>query len=1346
MPFRLGRERALKQIKGNIKRPGHSDGLHFEDNTRTDTPSSTLSRTDFLDEQAGDARTGVPGSINEAPQRGPPTQTPEVLVDAPWTPWKELKELAGVLALAPVTNSFRDVKEMVDLFLVCADKWGVAEEAKAEFVTLRVRLEELFKDLKGHFSEGNLEVTPSMQSLCRSIQTELGYIRKQQYRDTNERFATTDESDRFLACYHRIKGHLQRLSLNANLSMWRVAQEQAANSHSHRMSPRVERLPSSLPAWYDSAEGIELKRGGCTPGTRADVLANILDWTDWASTGGGGGGVYWLSGMAGIGKTTIAYSVCAELDTRRQLGASFFCSLVREECRNLHVIIPSIAYQLARFSGPFHSALSAILEKSPDAHTRLPHMQFDALIAQPMLEVKHTFPEVSIVVIDALDECEQKDSTAHMLDVLLSKSANLPVKFIVSSRPESQIRDQMASERTRSRLVLHDLNITEADIKKYLRKGLAPMSPSKPQIGALAERAGTLFIYATTVVRYIGHDNFSRNPSARLRKILDRPQGWIKARSELDELYTTILEAAFGDEGLEEADRVDMQQVLYTVIHVREPLTMGGLSELLQFNDTNRIRAALRPWWPVLHMVEESELVTTLHASFPGFMVDPARSRAYHCDSDAHNRALAKHCFQCIAQTQPQVNICGLETSYVLDEQVPNLEERIDCAISSGLFYACRYWADHLIAGRFSQSTIDQLHTFLSARLLLWMEVMNLKKQMKTGVQCMKLMTDLCNEYEGGAELASLVYDAKNFVEAFASSPVSQSTPHLYISSLQLCPRSSIVYQFYSNYIDNLLKPYGGVREHQGVATSDYQPWEIGSGVLSIAYSPDETRVAVGCEDGTVNVFNAQNGSILAGPLGGHTDWVRCVVFSPDGAYILSASSDYTIRMWNALDGTPVDIPFEGHTYPVKSIAFSPDSRQVVSGSWDNTVRIWNAADGTPAMEPLEGHKWGVNCVAFSPDGTYVASGANDHTVRLWDLVDNIASSKVFEDHTNAVMSITFTPDGTRLVSGSVDCTICIWDIYDGSLVTHLLQGCNHLVYSVAISPDGTYVASGAADSTIRIWDINDGQLVAGPFVGHSSGVRSVIFSPSGSQILSGSQDQSIRIWDVHHAKVPDLRGAPSQSHPTENCAPHNTRIEEIADGKPIHNMSTSGSTNSKNHTVQVWTIHPERLSALSHQNYTSALVTSFAWLLDCPHLVYRSRSNDDAIAPMSGGFTHNPGYPLSQLLQGWKCRSDGWVVNDHAQLLFWAPSPSTALRIINRALSVTPAADSKALIWFSELKLGNWWQESHVLFAVVRGKPVTRGAEAKEPRELRSGSKSATSTFLNRLAQSSFRESFVQK
>jgi hypothetical protein len=82
--------------------------------------------------------------------------------------------------------------------------------------------------------------------------------------------------------------------------------------------------------------------------------------------------------------------------------------------------------------------------------------------------------------------------------------------------------------------------------------------------------------------------------------------------------------------------------------------------------------------WSVLHVAPPSQLVTTLHASFLDYMLNSGRSKQSHCDLKKHNHILALGYFDCIKETQPQFNICGLESSYVPDEKVPDLETRVD--------------------------------------------------------------------------------------------------------------------------------------------------------------------------------------------------------------------------------------------------------------------------------------------------------------------------------------------------------------------------------------------------------------------------------------------------------------------------------------------------------------------------------------------------------------------------------------------------------------------------------------------------------------------------------------------
>ncbi|KAG8709503.1 hypothetical protein FRC11_005493 [Ceratobasidium sp. 423] len=198
------------------------------------------------------------------------------------------------------------------------------------------------------------------------------------------------------------------------------------------------------------------------------------------------GSVYWMSGVAGTGKTTIAYSLCEELNTSYRLAASFFCSRLLPECRDANRTILSIAYQLALSSPPLRFELLRVLEKDPTTPTGLPLAQFDTLLAQPLIEVKDKLPNNLIVIIDALDECDDKANACRVLDALVMRSANLPINFIVSSRPEPEIRNSIVQ--AGSRVVLYDLGgrAVQAGIKIHQQSsgGGQSQGTSKAMIGS----------------------------------------------------------------------------------------------------------------------------------------------------------------------------------------------------------------------------------------------------------------------------------------------------------------------------------------------------------------------------------------------------------------------------------------------------------------------------------------------------------------------------------------------------------------------------------------------------------------------------------------------------------------------------------------------------------------------------------------------------------------------------------------------------------------------------------------------------------------------------------------------
>ncbi|CUA70046.1 putative WD repeat-containing protein alr3466 [Nostoc sp, PCC 7120] [Rhizoctonia solani] len=1119
----------LEREEGNVERVKHTIKALFrgEGNTGTGASSNTFPVEDIFcngpsnsgPETERDTRQPITNSTTESNQPdlvNRPQSPQSTRVDATSTRRRGLKNLLKTGVLGPVTGALGPIKQVAEIFVDCVDTYKVAEKIKVEHDELVARLEGLFEDVMGYFDDGcSQSMTTSMKRLCKSIQEELESIKVTNQKSTTSRYlSANDKEDGILACLRRVEGYLERLSLNADLSMWKIVYEQANNYQSDRIFSLIDRLPSVLSATYNSAEGEVLQRGACTPSTRVREIATLLGWV----RNKGEGSVYWLNGMAGTGKTTIAYSVCAELDSAHMLGASFFCSRLREECRNVNKIIPSIAYQLARFSRPFQYALCGALEKDPDAHGKVLQMQFDALIKDPILQVQHTLPEELTVVIDALDECEDKDSTSRMLQLLLNRSMNLPIRFVLSSRPEPEIRDQM-TEQVRARLVLHELNKGEVrvDIKTYLRAALAKMEPSEEQLAGLAEKAGVLFIYAATAVRYIGYDNFQCDPEDRLRTILVGSESQEDGENEkIDRLYTTVLQAALGNQRLRKVERDNMRQVLHTVICARDPLTVSGLSELLQIHNPNRVRAALRPLWSVLHIIGDSELVTTLHASFPDFMLNPSRSKEYSCDSDSHNHTLVEHCFSRIKRAKPSFNICGLQSAYLPDRLVPDIKQRVVTTISSDLFYACRYWADHFAAGKYTATLVAQLQDFISTRLLLWMEVLNLRKQMAAGTACMKLTIDRCGQSEVKDQLMDLLHDAQRFVDTFASNPVSQSTPHIYVSMLAFWPKATPIAEHYAHFTHGPVSAEGTALDQQQLAR--LATWSFDQPVNDIATSPDGRHIALAV-DRNVLVVDASSGQVILGPLPGHSKAVRSVMFSPDQSHIISGSwsnrsMGAVIVGWDICTGDIVlgPLQLDGNTGHMDFLLFSPECNRILTGSSEG-LRMWDAENGKMlCFLKSEAH---ADYAAFSLDGTRVAAklwAPGYSTLQIWSIQngDTTLGPLSINGHGRVI----FSPDNSHIASveGPV---VCVRDAQRGDIVHQLHHAYGHDSRFIKYAPDGSHIVSFNYDQTIVVWNVHTGEIVLGPLEGHAAQLQSIAFSPDGSYFISAYYDGRVCKWNA---------------------------------------------------------------------------------------------------------------------------------------------------------------------------------------------------------------------------------------
>ncbi|CAE6497704.1 unnamed protein product [Rhizoctonia solani] len=1039
-----------------------------------------------------------------------------------------LKHSPGVLG--PLASAASVLLDYFDIIETTTRNRQDYEDLAAELATLSESLAQYFK---GRSLDA---VSKCVASVVVGIERQAIEIKEKTERMVRGRLsvANSDKED-LIRHYRRIRSLFQQLQVNLAMNEWSIMNELLVNT-------RLEGLNPENQATYDSQLSAAVNRRTCTEGTRTEVLAELERWTydPDAPT------VYWMNGMAGTGKTTIACTFSEWLERHELLAASFFCTRTSADCKDAAKIIPTIVYQLARYSASFQSELCNILSAEPTAGSKNISKQFERLLKEPLQKAKDGILDNLVVVIDALDECDNHNGVETMLDMLFQYAPQIPLKFFVTSRPEPEIYEKMSlNAQSRTVFHLHDIekSLVRADIELYLNKELAFMSPRLSDIEQLVDRSGALFLYASTLVRYIQPSRGRADPHRRLQSLLGMTAEAVKEHAQIDALYTAVLESALSEDELQTDEAEEIRLVLRTVLLAQEPIGVETIAKLADINDSRRVEYALYPLRSVLHQSETTGLVSTLHASFPEYIFNSKRSGSYFCDVVEHNQLLVQRCFLIMGE-QLRFNICELESSFVPDEQVENIQDRIKLKISPSLAYACRHWANHLNLAPKSNDILTMLSDFLSRQLLFWMEVLSLRRDLVVGIEGLfKIKQWLIRAGDVSTDLALLAEDACNFMTGFAASPVSQSTPHIYISSLPFCPHSSLVYKHYRRQMRGLLELKGSLMERRNTAA--LAVWNAGSTVYSVVYSPEGSRIAVGCGDGTVSIRNSYDGTLLVGPLRGHSDDIQSVAFSPDGKFVASGSKDKTIRVWNAYSGTLVSGPLVGHTDFVFSVSFSPDSARIASGSKDNTIRIWNAADGTLLLGPLEGHGDFVSSVVFSPNGALIASASNDLTIRFWNSSDGVSTSFPFKGHTRGVASVAFTPDGTRLLSGSYDRTIRVWNTSDGSLCTDPFWGHTKGLHTVTVSPDGTRVASASDDRTVRVWKVDDGTLVADPFIGHTKKILSIAYSPDGTRVVSGSKDGTIRVWNVRD-------GLLSPPSPPQNAISNTKSVIFSADGSHI--------------------------------------------------------------------------------------------------------------------------------------------------------------------------------------------------
>ena len=539
---------------------------------------------------------------------------------------------------------------------------------------------------------------------------------------------------------------------------------------SHRLQESLDRLETKIDldkllyakgALYNSYGHDHIT---CHPDTRVNLLHEIYDWAQHPASKS----IFWLSGWAGIGKSTISQTVAEWVAGQGgfgglDLGASFFFKRGEGDRGSASRFFPTITRELVLKIPGLDALVAKVITRDPSICDKALGEQFDKLIYQPLRQVQITAngPSTFIVVVDALDECENERDVKAIIDLWsrLAPLTTVRLKLFLTSRPELpiQLGFKTISTANYQDIVLQDAvphTMIQHDILIYLKDAFGKIRssydldqdwPGDGRLQALVDMAVPLFIVAATVYRFVGDSEW--DPRERLEKILQFP-GFGKSE-QMAQTYLPVLtqlSARLNDPDDKDKLYQEFRTIVGSLVSLAEPLSRQSLADLLNIS-SDTIKFRVRSLHSVLRIPTDLDTpIRTLHLSFGEFLLsDQLQQEPFGINGQATHNTLRSKCLKLLSGPGGlQENLCKLEYPGKPRREID--QTTINHRLSSAFQYACRYWIQHVQHGKVEIRDQDDVHVFLQKHFLHWLEAMSLMNRLAEVIEQLRVLQSLVSQ------------------------------------------------------------------------------------------------------------------------------------------------------------------------------------------------------------------------------------------------------------------------------------------------------------------------------------------------------------------------------------------------------------------------------------------------------------------------------------------------------------------------------------------------------------------------------------------------------------------------
>jgi COMPASS component SWD3 len=330
----------------------------------------------------------------------------------------------------------------------------------------------------------------------------------------------------------------------------------------------------------------------------------------------------------------------------------------------------------------------------------------------------------------------------------------------------------------------------------------------------------------------------------------------------------------------------------------------------------------------------------------------------------------------------------------------------------------------------------------------------------------------------------------------------------------------------------------------------------VGSEVFCIRFSPDGKFLAAGCGDGSIRVFQAQNGTMAfnlrANGNSNDQNAITALKFRPVTAsartknIFIAANSSGSCQQWHMTSAKLLHSYVEDGNIAY-TLDYNEEGNKFITAGKDSVVRVYDEASrsllttmsqgDTANNSDATGHTNKIfSCKAVPGDENVFLTGGWDDTVQIWDIRVGAAVRQLRGPHICGDSLDIFDND---ILTGSwrPDKQLEIWDYRTGTMVTDIPWGPSQppapynfkpggitpsppvcMVYAAQFSKEGTgrYIAAGGSNlNEALIFDHLNNNEIIGSISNQSHGIFTLDFSPDNKKFAIATADGTIKIYEI---------------------------------------------------------------------------------------------------------------------------------------------------------------------------------------------------------------------------------------